>query len=85
MRRHANWERKYGKKTSELQKHQNKERELQNELRVLKEEMKRTEGETSRNHTVQIERLEAKARLKNEEQERVLKEQGMRQEKKSAN
>ena len=45
------WER-----ASELQKHQNKERELQNELRMLREERKRTENETLRNHTVQIER-----------------------------
>ena len=63
------------KKASELQKHQNKERELQNELRVLKEERKRTENETLRNHTVQIEQLEVKARLKNEEQGRVVREQ----------
>ena len=47
---------------------------------MLREERKRTENETSRNHTVQIEQLEAKARLKNEMQERVVKEQGMRQE-----
>ena len=59
-------------KTSELQKHQSRERELQNELRMLREERKRTENETSRNHTVQIEQLEAKARLTNEMQERVL-------------
>ena len=50
-------------KASELQKHQNKERELQNKLRMLREERKRTENETLRNYTVQIEQLEAKARL----------------------
>ena len=37
---------------------------------MLKKEGTRTENETLRNHTVQIEQLEAKARLKNEEQER---------------
>ena len=34
-----------------------------------------------RNHTVQIEQLEAKARLKNEMEERVVKEQRRKQEK----
>uniref|UniRef100_A0A8C4NG29 Uncharacterized protein n=1 Tax=Eptatretus burgeri TaxID=7764 RepID=A0A8C4NG29_EPTBU len=72
---------KLGEKTLELQKHQNKERELQNELEMLREERKRTENETLRNHTVQIEQPEAKARLKNEMQERVVKEQQMNQEK----
>ena len=48
---------------------------------MLREERKRTENEMLRNHTVQIEQLEAKARLKNEMQERVVKEQRMRQEK----
>ena len=62
-------------KASELRKHQNKETGLQNELRMLREERKRMENETLRNHTVQIEQLEAKARLKNEMQERVVKEQ----------
>ena len=47
---------------------------------MLREERKRTGNETLRNHTVQIEQLEAKARLKNEMQERVLKEQRMKQE-----
>ena len=69
------------KKASELQKHQDKETELQNELRMVREERTKTEKETLRNHTVQIEQLEAKARLKNEEQERVMKEERMRQEK----
>ena len=46
---------------------QDKERELQNELRMLREERTRTENETLRNHTVQIEQLEAKARLECEE------------------
>ena len=73
------------KEASELQKHQNKETGLQNELRMLREERSRTDNETLRSHTVQIEQLEAKARLKNEEQERQWnrkhKEQGMRQEK----
>ena len=59
-------------KASELQKRQDKETELQNELRMVREERTRTENETLRNHTVQIEQLEATARLKNEEQERVL-------------
>ena len=71
------------KKASELQKHQNKERELQNELRMLSEERKRTENETLKNHTVQIEQLEAKARLKEKarlEYEEMVKEQGMKQE-----
>ena len=57
------------KKASELRKHQNKEKELQNELKMFKEEWKRTENETLRNHTAQIEQLEANARLKNEMQE----------------
>ena len=52
---------------------------------MSREERTRTENETLRNHTVQIEQLEAKARLQNEEQERQwnrkYKEQGMRQEK----
>ena len=48
---------KLGEKASELQKHQSKERELQNELRTLREERKRTENETLRNHTVQIKQL----------------------------
>ena len=52
--------------------------ELQNELRMLREERKRTENETLRNHTVQIEQLEAKARLEYAE---IVKEQQMRQEK----
>ena len=51
------------KKASELQKHQNKETELQNELRMLKEERTRAENGMLRSHTVQIEQLEAKARL----------------------
>ena len=62
---------------SEFQKHQNKERELQNELRMLREERKRTENETLRNHTVQIEQIEAKARLEYAE---MLGEQRMQQE-----
>ena len=33
-------------KAAELQKHQNKERELQNKLRMLSEERERTENET---------------------------------------
>ena len=69
------------KKASELQKHQDKETGLQNELRMVREERTTAESETLRNHTVQIEQLEAKARLKNEMQERVLKEQGIKQEK----
>ena len=48
---------------------------------MLKEERKRTENETLRNHTVQIEQLEAKARLKQEMQGRAMKEERMRQEK----
>ena len=56
------------KKASELQKHQNKETELQNELRMVREERTRMENETLKNHTAQIEQLEAKARLQNEEQ-----------------
>ena len=59
-------------KTFELQKHQSRERELQNELRMLSKERERTENETLRNYTVQIEQLEAKARLKNEMEERVV-------------
>ena len=51
------------KKASELQEHQDKETELQNELRILREERARTENETSRNHTKQIKQFEAKARL----------------------
>uniref|UniRef100_UPI00358E57F7 trichohyalin-like n=1 Tax=Myxine glutinosa TaxID=7769 RepID=UPI00358E57F7 len=69
------------KNEMELQKHQNKERELQNKLRMLSEERERTEKETLRNHTVQIEQMEAKARLKNDMDERVMKEQRMKQEK----
>ena len=69
------------KKASELQKHQNKERGLQNELRMVREERTRTENETLRKHTVQIEQLEVKARLKQEMQERAMKEERMRQEK----
>ena len=38
--------------------------ELQNELRMVREERTTAENETLRNHTVQIEQLEAKARLK---------------------
>ena len=49
------------KKTSEILKHETKERGLQNELKMLKEERKRTENKTLRNHTVQIKQLEAKA------------------------
>ena len=60
----------FEKKASELQKHEDKERELQNELRMVREERTKTENETLRNHTVQIEQLEAKARLENEERER---------------
>ena len=41
---------------------------------MLREERTRTENEMLRNHTVQIEQLEAEARLKNDMQERVLKE-----------
>ena len=51
------------KKASELQKHQDKETELQNELKMLREERTTAENETLRNHTVQIKQLEAKARL----------------------
>ena len=47
----------------------------------MKEERTTTENETLRNHTVQIEQLEAKARLKDEMQERAMKEERMRQEK----
>ncbi len=50
------------KKTYEFQKHQDKETELQNELRMVREERTTAENETLRNHTVQIEQLEAKAR-----------------------
>ena len=50
-------------KTSEILKHETKERELQNELRMLREERTTAENETLRNHTVQIKQLEAKARL----------------------
>ena len=78
---HANWERNYVKKTSEILEHKTKERGLQNELKMLKEERTRTDNEMLRSHTVQIKQLEATAGLKNKEQERVLKEQGMRQEK----
>ena len=60
--------------------HEAKERKLQNELRTLKEERTRTENEALRNQAVQIEQLEAKARLKNEMQERVMKEERMKQE-----
>ena len=69
------------KKASELRKRQNKETELQNELRTVREERTRTENETLRNHTVQIEQLEAKARLKDEMQERAMQEERMKQEK----
>ena len=48
-------------KVHEILEHKVKERGLQNELRVLKEERKRTENETLGNHTVQIKQLEAKA------------------------
>ena len=44
---------------------------------MLREERKRTENETLRNHTVQIEQLEAKARFEYAE---MLEEQGMKQE-----
>ena len=81
----AEMRKEFEKKASELLKHQNKETGLQNELRMLREERTRMENETLRNHTVQIEQLEAKARLKNEIQERVVKEQGMKQKGKSAN
>ena len=47
----------------------------------MREERTRTESEALRNHTVQIKQLEAKARLKNEMQERAMKEERMRQEK----
>ena len=67
-----------GERASELQKHQDNESELQNELRMLREERKRTENETLRNQTVQIKQLEAKARLEYAE---IVKEQRMRQEK----
>ena len=50
-------------KDSELQKYQDKETGLQNELRMGREERTRTENETLRNHTVQIEQFKAKARL----------------------
>ena len=68
-------------KASELRKRQNKETELQNELRMVREERTRTENETLWNHTVKIEQLEAKARLKHEMQERAMKEERMKQEK----
>ena len=58
------------KKASELQELEDKETELQNELRMVREERTTTENEMLRNHTVQIKQLEAKARLKNEEQGR---------------
>ena len=61
-KRHKEAREELWKKTSELQKHQSRERELQNELGMLREERKRTENETLRNHTVQIEQLEAKAK-----------------------
>ena len=61
-------ERKNGKKSYEVLDLEAKERKLENELRTLKEERTTTENETLRNHTVQIEQLEAKARLKNEMQ-----------------
>ena len=53
---------------------------------MFREERKRTENETLRNHTVQIEQLEAKARLEYEEKARLeyaemLEEQRMKQEK----
>ena len=63
------------KKISELRKHQDKETELQKELRMLREERKRTENETLRNHTVQIEQLEAKARLECAEMRKELEKQ----------
>ena len=44
---------------------------------MLSEERKRTENETFRNHTVQIEQLEAKGRFEYME---MVKEQGMKQE-----
>ena len=56
--RREKWE-----KIAELREHQNKEKELQDELRMLREERTTAEKETLRNHTVQIEQLEAKARL----------------------
>ena len=65
-------ERNYGKK---LLSYENKETELQNELRMLREERMRTENETLRNHTVQIKQLEAKARLECAE---MVKEQRMK-------
>ena len=64
-KRGAEMRKEFGEKASELQKHQNKERELPNMLRMLSEERERDrmENETLRNYTVQIEQLEAKARL----------------------
>ena len=69
--------RKNGKKTFEIREHEAKERKLQNELRMLREERTRTENEALRNQAVQIEQLEAKTRLQSEKQ----KEERMRQEK----
>ena len=43
----------------------------------MKEERTTTENETLSNHTVQIEQLEAKASLKDEMQERAMKEDRM--------
>ena len=54
-------------KVYEILEHETKERELQDELRTLKKERTKTENETLRNHTKQIEQMEAKARLQSEE------------------
>ena len=53
-KRGAEMSKKLGEKASELRNHQNKETELQKELRMLREERKITENDTLRNHTVQI-------------------------------
>ena len=50
-KRGAEMRKELWEKASELQKHQSKERELQNELRMLREERKTTENEMLRNHT----------------------------------
>ena len=50
------------KKYFEILEHETKERELQDELRTLKEERTETENEMLRDHTAQIDQLEAKAR-----------------------
>ena len=47
----------------------------------MKEERTTAENKTLRNHTVQIEQLEAEVRLKDETQERAMKEQRMKHKK----